>query len=115
MLLVLASLMVMGLSPGALTKEYLTSGSYLVHACEAVPIDHPTAEESVRSIACLSYIEGFTDADKTECASVSYAQMASVYVAYMKQHPEVMKMPKSVGLSIALRQSYPCTVESPIK
>ena len=115
MFLTLLALAGIGISTDVSAKEYVVSGAYLASACEAVPVQHPTANESLRSAVCLSYIEGFTDADHTECSAVSYQKMASVYVAYMKEHPEMMKMPKSVGLSIALRQTYPCRIQSPTK
>lgn len=115
MLLALLVLAGIGAQPDVSTREYLASGAYLVHACEAVSVQRPSADESFRTAVCLSYIEGFTDADHSDCAAVSYEKMASVYVAYMKQHPEVMKMHKSVGLSIALGQAYPCKVQSPVK
>jgi Rap1a immunity proteins len=94
--------------PEPVSKEYMVSGAYLFHQCEAVALEHPTANESIRSLLCLAYIEGYTSADHTECAFVPYSEMARVYVAYMKKHPDVMKMNKDVGLLLALVETYPC-------
>ena len=103
MLLALVAFAGIGVSQSVEAKEYLSSGAYLVRSCEAVVRQHPTAKESFSAAVCMAYIEGFTDADHAQCAWVSYGTMASVYVAYMRQHPELMQMPKSVGLSISLR------------
>ncbi len=108
MILASIAFFALGYHPDPVSKEELVSGAYLFRQCQSVSIEHPTAEESVRSMLCLSYIEGFTDADHGECAFVPYAEMARVYVAYMKKHPEVMKMNKNVGLTIALGLAYPC-------
>jgi Rap1a immunity proteins len=93
-------------------KTDVTQGAFLYHACEAANRSHPAPSDVELGTICLVYIEGFTDgensAGKGDCASSSYPEMARVYVAWMKNHPEAMKMPKAVGLSIALRSAYPC-------
>jgi len=94
--------------PEPISKEYIISGAYLFHQCKAVALEHPTPSESTQSLLCMAYIAGYTDADHDECAVVPYSEMARVYVAYMRKHPDMMKANKDVGLLLALVEAYPC-------
>lgn len=96
------------LQPEPVSREYMVSGAYPFHQCKDVALEHPTTNESIQSLLCMAYIEGYTSADHTECAFVPYAEMARVYVAYMRKHPDMMKANKDVGLLLALVEAYPC-------
>ena len=97
------------------TAEY-SKGSFMFQACEAVARPHPSGPYLRESTYCLSYIEGFIDgrdtAGKGFCAgAASYGEIAGAYVAWMKNHPEMMNTDKRTGMWLALAASYPCSPE----
>ena len=79
-------------------------------------MDSPKESQDYQeAAACTSYIDGLTDgldfaANKIFVCSNggSFGTLSRIYVAYMLKHPKLMDEYKSVGMILALQESYPC-------
>lgn len=113
MLFAVAAFFALGYPAAQVSKSDITTGLYLFHACKAVDIEHPTTLQTRDSTICLVYINGFNDGEtingRYACSGrASLVDLAHTYVAYMRKHPEAMKMDKAASLFIALHSAYPC-------
>jgi len=106
-----------GQTPGV--QPYSISGAFLVEKCQAVAVENPSIKQTQDSDICLSYIEGFIDGRwystlKFTCLSgVSYPEMVTGYLAYMKKNPQYLRMSKHYGLEAALLMGFrmPCSAK----
>lgn len=90
------------------TATELIQGKSLYRACMN---DFPAAPYG--EAVCIAYFEGFEGgqswAGEGLCIeNVSYGDMVSAYIRYMKGHPEVLNKDKRVGVIMALGHAYPC-------
>ena len=92
--------------------------SFLVHACQVTlqlqeaHAPAPNDEATRFELSCVAYIQGFADsAELTQgfCVKgVSVGTLAKEYLAYMKQHPELLDQHKALGLAASIREDHPC-------
>jgi len=100
------------------------SGATLVNHCNATlklqDIDNPTHEDHVRSVACLSYLEGvkqllykqesFTQ-DRNICFpedGISNGQAARIVVNFLNEHPEKIQEQKLEFVLKSFSHAFPC-------
>jgi Rap1a immunity proteins len=95
-------------------------GSWLFHACQAyirnIDADKSGDAASMNlSMECLDYFQGFTEGSKASatafCASDATMTdtMVRAYLNYMQAHPTRLDEHRAIGLSLALKDSYPCS------
>ena len=110
----LAPFLALALMQNSLTP--LNRGSALYASCQATIsiADAPSAVHDYQASAkCLAYLDGFTDGlnftTNVVCVEgASLGTLARIYVAYMQKHPKMMDDSKSIGVTLALVDSYPC-------
>lgn len=95
-----------------------SKNSFLVHACEvaiqlqAAHVPSPNDEATRFELSCVAYIQGFADSAALThgfCVKgVSVGRLATEYVAYMKQHPEMLDQHKALGLAASIKEGHPC-------
>ena len=100
------------------------TGETLVNHCNATlklqDIDNPTHEDHVRSVACLSYLEGvkqllykqesFTQ-DRNICFpedGISNGQAARIVVNFLNEHPEKIQEQKLEFVLKSFSHAFPC-------
>jgi Rap1a immunity proteins len=106
-------------APQALGQPNPAKNSFLIYACQATVrlqeahAPAPNDEATRLEIACVTYIQGFADsAALTQglCVKgVSIGTLTKEYLAYMKQHPELLDQNKALGLAASIRESHPCS------
>jgi Rap1a immunity proteins len=108
------------LQQGTSEVSMLDRGSALYQSCQALvkTMDSPEATQDYRAAAsCSSYIDGFTDgldfrSRNSVCVTgATLGTMSRIYVAYMQKNPKLLDLYKSVGLYMALLDSYPCATK----
>lgn len=96
----------------------------LFHSCEAALriLDPTTSHVDPRDVGtsegCLGYLQGFSDGGQLASWSIcvgnaSMTTLARVYVDYLRKNPQILEKPRSVGILLAFRQNFPCTVDRP--
>ena len=105
----------------AMMQQSDPSGGKLYVQCLAevrlldAPPNKQEQSDVVPAVACVAYIDGFTDGvnlfGQHVCiGKASLGTLARVYVEYMKKNPTMMERPKNLTLTLALEDAYPCPV-----
>src|ERR1700722_13206013 len=101
-------------APQAVGKPNPAKNSFLVYACQATVrlqeahAPAPNDEATRLEIACVTYIQGFTDsAALTQglCVKgVSIGTLTKEYLAYMERHPQMLDQHKALGLAASIKE-----------
>ena len=126
----LALTLLLGLaSSGLPTKDVnselsqLSKGSALYRVCQAEVrlMDLPSlvsaaSSDLLNGSYCVGYLNGFVANLNRSTAicpeEVPIGALVRVYVAFMAKNPDMLEKDKRMGLNLALRESFPCPVET---
>ena len=102
----------------ALAPDHSGGKLYVQCLAEVRLIDSPPSRQEqidfVPGVACLAYIDGFTDGvnlikEQICIGGADLGTLARVYVEYLKKNPTLMDQPKNLALTLALENNYPCS------
>ena len=101
----------------AQNAEEYGKGSWLFHECQGYIrwMDNPNGVTEINSgTRCFDYLKGFADgalgshSDPFCPGTASMGTIVRVYVKFMEEHPKLLDEAKTIGLVLALKESYPC-------
>ncbi len=109
--------------------EILNSVSGLVSECKTYiqSADSKAGETSPESALnaglCMGYISGYAEMNsihsgysktKMYCppSIIQYDNLIRVFLAWAEKHPESLSKPRYIGLTLAMRDAYPCIKKS---
>jgi len=90
----------------------------LLGDCKIALGDNPAANPNANY--CLGYVSavgdylnaiGISDANSSPsiCGNISYGAAIQAFVAWAEKHPEHWQEPQLYGVTLALRETWPCT------
>ena len=108
----IAALLLIGASNGAMAKDYYQNGNKLLASCEG--------ENIFNQDVCVGYLQAVEDTynsaaewkgfESDICApiSVTGGQLIKVWVKYANEHPEKLHLSASDLVLLAYRDAFPC-------
>ena len=99
----------------------MTKGAHLFGSCQAAVrmIRDPTASQAKAELPsstyCFGYLAGYVDGlnrlhSEVCLKGASVDAFARVYVGYMQRNPKLTEENRSLGVLLAAKDAYPCSV-----
>ena len=108
--------------PAADSVTEVSRGSGLHRACQAevrlmeLPsLTKATQSDLLNGSYCVGYVNGFV-ANLVPTAGVCtnaapIGEVVRTYVSFMEKNPELLGKDRRIGISLALREAYPCPLD----